>query len=116
MKKAGYKLILIAVLSVSVLSSCSGATPSIQSTADKDNHQLQLVKEQLRGDFYKDSQDNLKSALYTLFAITIAVILSAFGMIAYFIFKDKKDYKDAVDTCPRLFHGGRQEAFRSCCQ
>ena len=70
--------------------------PHQKSAVSKENSQLQLAKEQLRGDFYKDSQDNLKSALYTLFAITIAVILSAFGVIAYFIFKDKRDYEHAL--------------------
>ncbi|KKL18190.1 hypothetical protein LCGC14_2478010, partial [marine sediment metagenome] len=72
--------------------------PHQKSAVSKENSQLQLAKEQLRGDFYKDSQDNLNSALNTLFTITIAVILSAFGVIAYFIFKDKRDYKDAVEA------------------
>ena len=123
MKKAVYRVILFAAVTVFVLSlsprvmaepndtgtKCVAADTTAVCNADKpepavspkpavnkENSQLQLAKEQLRGDFYKESQDNLKSALYTLFAITIAVILSAFGVIAYFVFKDKRDYKDAV--------------------
>jgi hypothetical protein len=128
MKKAVYRLILFAAITAFVLSLSASVkaepndtqtkqnqciasdttplskadkpepAPHQKSAGNKENSQLQLAKEQLRGDFYKDSQDNLKSALYTLFAITIAVILSAFGVIAYFIFKDKRDYKDAVEA------------------
>ncbi len=128
MKKAVYRLILFAAITAFVLSlspsvkaepndtqtkktQCIASDTKTLSNADKpepaphqksavskENSQLQLAKEQLRGDFYKDSQDNLKSALYTLFAITIAVILSAFGVIAYFIFRDKRDYKAENDS------------------
>ena len=140
MKKAVYRLILFAAITAFVLflspsvkaepnstepnqQVCKAAPTSTACNADKpelapqqksddskENSQLQLAKEQLRGDFYKDSQDNIKSALYTLFAITIAVILSAFGVIAYFIFKDKRDYKDAVEAAKEAARDAKDSA------
>ncbi len=140
MKRTVYRLILFAAITAFVLSlspsvkaepnstepnqqACKAAPTSTTSKADKpepapdqksavskENSQLQLAKEQLRGDFYKDSQDNLKSALYTLLGITIAVILSAFGVIAYFIFKDKKDYKDAVEAAKEAARDAKDAA------
>ena len=140
MKKAVYRLILFAAITVFVLSlsptvmaesndtqtkqnQCIAsdtktlpnadkqeAAPHQKSAVSKENSQLQLAKEQLRGDFYKDSQDNLNSALNTLFTITIAVILSAFGVIAYFIFKDKRDYKDAVEAAKEAARDAKESA------
>ena len=140
MKKAVYRLILFAAITAFVLSLSPSVkaepndmqtkqnqhiasdtkalcnadkpepAPHQKSAVGKENSQLQLAKEQLRGDFYKDSQDNLKSALYTLFAITIAVILSAFGVIAYFIFKDKRDYKDAVEAAKEAARDAKDAA------
>jgi len=140
MKKAVYRLILFAAITAFVLSLSPSVKAEPNSTepnqqaykaaptsttykadnpepvphekpaVSKENSQLQLAKEQLRGDFYKDSQDNLKSALYTLFTITVAVILSAFGVIAYFIFKDKKDYKDAVEAAKEAARDAKESA------
>ena len=42
--------------------------------------------------------------------ITIAVILSAFGVIAYFIFKDKRDYKEAVEAAKEAARDAKDAA------
>jgi len=120
MKKAVYRLILFAAITAFVLSLSPSVTAEPNDTqtkqnqhiasdtkplsnADKpgpaprqksagsiENPQLQLAKEQLRSEFYKDSQDNLKWAL----GIIIAIVL---GLIIYTIFKDKKEYEKAWD-------------------
>ena len=126
MKKAVYRLILFAAITAFVLSLstsvkaepnstepnqqvCKAAPTSTTCKADKpetaphqksavskENSQLQLAKEQLRGDFYKDSQDNLKLALGII--VTFVV-----GLILYTIFKDRKEYEKACENAERAY-------------
>jgi len=70
--------------------------PHEESPSSKENSQLQLAKEQLRGDFYKDSQDNLKLALGII--VTFVV-----GLIIYTVFKDRKEYEKACDNAERAY-------------
>ncbi len=52
------------------------SAPYQKTAVSKENSQLQLAKEQLRGDFYKDSQDNLKWTLGIIIAIVLGLIIS----------------------------------------
>ncbi|MHC4693261.1 MAG: TPR end-of-group domain-containing protein [Planctomycetota bacterium] len=72
-----------------------------RSAGSKEDNQLQLVKEQLRGDFYKDSLDNLKWAL----GIIIAFVL---GLIIYTIFKDRKEYEKACENAEKAYEKAEQ--------
>ena len=126
MKKAVYRLILFAAITAFVLSlspsvkaepndtqtkqnQCIASDTTPLSNADKpepaphqnsagskENSQLQLVKEQLRGEFYKDSQDNLKLAL----GIIVAFVG---GLILYTIFKDRKEYEKACENAEKAY-------------
>ncbi|MHC4458327.1 MAG: tetratricopeptide repeat protein [Planctomycetota bacterium] len=131
MKKAVYRLILFAAitafvlfLSASVKAEPNSTEPNQQvrkaapisttykadkprpaphqkSAGSKENSQLQLAKEQLRGEFYKDSQDNLKWAL----GIIIAIVL---GLIIYTIFKDRKEYEKACENAEKAYDKAEQ--------
>ena len=68
-----------------------------KSAVSKENSQLQLAKEQLRGDFYKDSQDNLKLALGII--VTFVV-----GLILYTVFKDRKEYEKACENAEKAYN------------
>ncbi len=126
MKKAVYRLILFAAITAFVLSLYPSVTaepnstepnkqvcksaptsttcktdkqepaPHQKSAGSKENAQLQLAKEQLRSEFYKDSQDNLKWALGIIFAFVL-------GFILYTIFKDKKEYEKACENAERAY-------------
>ncbi len=67
-----------------------------KSAVCKENSQLQLAKEQLRGEFYKDSQDNLKWAIKVIIGLVTAYIGLALVTMGYLVFKNKKDYTEAV--------------------
>ena len=131
MKKAVYRLILFAAITAFVLflspsvtaepnstepnqqvskaaptsTTCNAdkpePAPQQKSAGSKENSQLQLVKEQLRSDFYKDSQDNLKWAL----GIIIAIVL---GLIIYTIFKDRKEYEKACENAEKAYDKAEQ--------
>ncbi len=126
MKKAVYRLILIAAITAFVLSISPSVTAEPNDTqtkqtqciasdtktlckadkpepahrqksaVSKENSQLQLAKEQLRGDFYKDSQDNLKLALGII--VTFVV-----GLILYTVFKDRKEYEKACENAEKAY-------------
>ena len=127
MKKTVYRLILFAAITAFVLSlspsvkaepndtqtkqtqyiasdtkSLSNAdkpepAPHQKSAVSKENSQLQLAKEQLRGDFYKDSQDNLKLAL-------VIIVTFVVGLILYTIFKDRKEYEKACENAEKAYN------------
>ena len=127
MKKAVYRLILFAAITAFVLSLspsvkaepndtqtkqtqciasdtktlCKADKPEPahrqKSAVSKENSQLQLAKEQLRGDFYKDSQDNLKLALGII--VTFVV-----GLILYTVFKDRKEYEKACENAEKAYN------------
>jgi len=81
-----------------------------KSAASKENSQLQLAKEQLRGDFYKDSQDNLKLAL-------VIIVTFVVGLILYTIFKDRKEYEKACDNAEKAYNKAelaRTQAEKAC--
>jgi len=71
--------------------------PHQKSGGSKENSQLELVKEQLRGDFYKDSQDNLKLAL-------VIIVTFVVGLILYTIFKDRKEYEKACENAEKAYN------------
>ncbi len=127
MKKAVYRLILFAAITAFVLSLSPSVkaepndtqtkqnqyiasdtkplsnadkpqpAPHQKSDVSKENSQLQLAKEQLRGDFYKDSQDNLKLALGIIVTFVI-------GLILYTIFKDRKEYEKACENAEKAYN------------
>jgi len=134
MKKAVYRFILFAAIAAFILpispsvkadpndaptnenhSIASDTKPS--SNADKqepavskENSQLELAKEQLRGDFYKDSQDNLKLALGII--VTFVV-----GLILYTVFKDRKEYEKACANAEKAYDKAelsRTQAEKAC--
>jgi len=72
-------------------------TSDKESAADKDNSQLQLAKEHLRGDFYKESQDSLKWALGIIIGFVV-------GLIIYTIFKDRKEYEKACENAKEAYN------------
>jgi len=71
--------------------------PHQKSAVSKENSQLQLAKEQLRGDFYKDSQDNLKLAL-------VIIVTFVVGLVLYTIFKDRKEYEKACENAEKAYN------------
>lgn len=127
MKKAVYRLILFAAITAFVLSLSPSVkaepndtqtkqtqyiasdtkplsnadkpepAPHQKSAVSKENSQLQLAKEQLRGDFYKDSQDNLKLAL-------VIIVTFVVGLILYTIFKDRKEYEKACENAEKAYN------------
>ena len=126
MKKAVYRLILFAAITAFVLSLSPSVkaepndtqtkqtqyiasdtkplsnadkqepAPQQKSAVSKENYQLQLAKEQLRGDLYKDDVDNLKWVIKIITGLITAFVGFAFAIMGVILFKNKKDYEHAL--------------------